>query len=309
MATKKRTVSPDPSRAVCVLGGPSLGLTAAHGRLVTSMMGYFRGGKMVDQVRLWDAVTGTEVGRFGTGDGSVCWQAATSPDGSLLAAGFGDCTFRVWDTVTGKERLREKLGGIVASVSWSDDGRHVFTGNCGDKTVRLWDVTAGKVVAQCKAPRSIAWFTAVAGDLRVAASGNADKAVHLWAPRACTLLGALQGHTGKILGLAFSRDGARLASASQDGTARVWDPSSSRCVAVLAGHTGPVLAVCFTDDGAPVTSSADGTVRVWRGETHADARVWHLGETAAYGVATLGDEVFAGCADGTVRAWTEPGAP
>ena len=305
MAVTKKRPPADPPRDVCAVGAYVLGLTAIPaGRLVASTMASSGGGTCGDQVTLWDAATGAPLGRFGTGNGGVCWQAALSPDGRHVAAGFGDCTFRVWDPRTGEERLREKLGGIAASVSWSDDGRLVFAGNCGDHTVRLWDVTSGAVVAQRKAPRAITWFTAMAGDARRAASGNADKLVHLWDPRAPAVVAALAGHSGKILGPAFSRDGARLVSASQDKTARVWDVADERCVATLAGHTKPVIGVCFTGDGAAVTASADGTVRVWRGPGYADVRVFHLGDTSADCVAAIGGEVFVGCRDGVVRAFT-----
>ncbi len=304
MAPQKPLPSPADLRAVCTVGAPVLGLTASGGRLAASVMGVSGGYLTGSQISLWDAASGALVRRVGADEGGVCWQAAVSPDGGLVAAGFGDCTFRVWEVATGVERLRVRLGGIVASVTWSDDGRFVFTGNCGDKTVRLWDVAAGAVVAQHKSPRSIMWFTAMAGDLRGAASGNADKAVHLWDPRTCAPKGSLEGHAGKILALAYARDGALLASASQDKTARVWDPASSRCVAVLAGHTKPVTAVCFSDSGDVVTASPDGTVRVWRAPTYEDVRVWSLGATHACGVASLGAEVFLGCDDGVVRAAT-----
>lgn len=304
MGRDKKLAPADPARAVCDVGTYIVGLTAiASGALAASTMAHRNGMVYSDQVTLWDGASGAPLGRFGTGRGCVCWQAALSPDGRLVAAGFGDLTFRVWDARTGEERLCEKLGGIVASVTWSDDGRFVFTGNCGDHTVRLWDVTAGAVVAQRRLKRSIMWFTSMAGDARRAASGNADKLVHLWDPREAVELAPLAGHTGKILGLAFSRDGRRLVSASADKTARVWDVAEARCLATLVGHTGQVSAVCFTDDGAVVTSSADSTVRVWRGDACDDVRVFHLGSVKADGVASTGGEVFAGCSDGVIRAF------
>ncbi len=303
MATKKLPPAPSPCRIVGKADGCVLGLTESSGRLVTSMMGHFRGGVITPQVSVWDSTSGALIGRFGSGGGSVCWQGALSPDASLLAAGFGDCTFRVWDVATGAEILSEKLGGIVASVSWSDDGRYVYTGNCGDHTLRLWDVSARSLAAKYKQPRSITWFTAMSGDALTAASANADKAVYIWDPHTGANKATLRGHAGKLLALAFSRDGRLLASASQDKTARVWEPSTQREVATLAGHKKAVTAVCFTDDCGVVTASLDGTVRLWRGPELDEVRAWNLGETSANGVASRGGEVFAGCTDGLVRAF------
>ena len=72
---------------------------------------------------------------------------------------------------------------------------------------------------------------------------------------------------GATAPLAFSRDGRRLIALDPEKggvEARVFDPADGRELARLRGHTGPILAAAFSPDGARiVTSSRDGTVKVW----------------------------------------------
>src|SRR5581483_10514369 len=51
-------------------------------------------------IRLWDAATGEERGRFGTREVRAL---AYSPDGKLLASGHQDGTVGVWDVAAGRE--------------------------------------------------------------------------------------------------------------------------------------------------------------------------------------------------------------
>jgi WD40 repeat protein len=50
-----------------------------------------------------------------------------------------------------------------------------------------------------------------------------------------------------------------------DHTIRLWHPDIDQEVAVLDGHTGWVWSLAFAEHGnALVSSSRDGTVRIWR---------------------------------------------
>ena len=73
---------------------------------------------------------------------------------------------------------------------------------------------------------------------------------------------------GNATALAFSADGTMLAAGGSCGACAVWDTVSRAQVAWLVGHTGPVTGVAFSPDAWEgwarlVTSSMDGTCRVW----------------------------------------------
>ncbi|KAI0259540.1 hypothetical protein BC834DRAFT_785490, partial [Gloeopeniophorella convolvens] len=59
-------------------------------------------------------------------------------------------TIRVWDAATGEAVGEPFRGhtGLVLSVAFSSDGRHIASGS-DDETIRLWDVGAGATMAGC----------------------------------------------------------------------------------------------------------------------------------------------------------------
>ena len=77
----------------------------------------------------------------------------------------------------------------------------------------------------------------------------------------------LTGHTNALTNVSFSADGEQVVTTGKDGTARVSDIKSSDELFVLAGHRNSVASAVFTGAvGSPiVTSSADGTIKVWDG--------------------------------------------
>ena len=77
----------------------------------------------------------------------------------------------------------------------------------------------------------------------------------------------LEGHSQGILGLWLDQAPAqqRALSGGFDADLRQWDLSEGsrgRCVRTMVGHAGPIVSVEASAD-AIVTSSFDGTVRVW----------------------------------------------
>lgn len=302
MATAKKVLEATAHRVLA----PSLivnGLSrTATGELVCA--GGFGGGGR-QQVSILDPKTGAVRASFGGETASVCWYAEASCDG-VVATGFGDCTVRLWYPETGKTHTLAKLGGIVASLAWSADGKHLLTGNCGDNTVRLWDVARGAVVAEHRTKKSATWFVAMSGDARRAISGAGDKRVHVLAPMEGRETAALAGHTGKISALAIFPDGRRAVSGSQDKSVRLWDLDASKELAVFGGHTKEVKAVAVSPDGAQLASaSTDGTIRLWDLATGGAAAVLSLGKTqpTCLTFSADGTELFAGGQDAVLRAF------
>jgi WD40 repeat protein len=301
MATPKPRVA-SPHRVVASDVNASGLSRAGAGQLVAA--GGF-GGPGRHQVSLIDTQTGVIQGSFGTESAVVCWYAESSCDG-VVAAGFGDLSLRLWTPETNVTRQLATLGGIVASVAWSADGKHLFTGNCGDNTVRLWDVARGTVIAERKTKKSATWFVAMSGDATRAVSGAGDKVLHVWEPMSGLEIASLTGHTGKITGLAFFPDGARVASASQDRSVRLWDLDAQKELFVLRGHAKEVRCVAVAPDGTQLASaSSDGTIRLWDAQTGAEECVLSVGATAAAAItySADGEELFAGCNDAVLRAF------
>ncbi len=79
----------------------------------------------------------------------------------------------------------------------------------------------------------------------------------------------LEGYDAPIRHAAFSPDGSKiLIVAHNDNLVRLWNSDSGKLMVVLTGHQGPVTHATFSPDGQRIlTSSMDGTARLWDTET------------------------------------------
>ena len=92
-------------------------------------------------MKLWDAISGKEIGQFGRGNVFEVKSVAYSPDGKYILSGN-----RLFHSNDLSESL--KLKGHkdrINSVTFSDDGTKVLTGS-DDSTLRLWDVLTGSTL-------------------------------------------------------------------------------------------------------------------------------------------------------------------
>ncbi len=248
-----------------------------------------------------------------------------SPDGKVLAAGYGDGYLRLWNPATGQAIGSPLLADTspqagVSGVAFSPDGKLLATAG-GDGYVRLWNPATGQP-AGAPLPAHIgtlptgdvlAWSDVVAfsPDGKLLATAGGDGYVRLWNRATGQPAGApLQTDPRDgVNAVAFSPDGKLLASGDMGGTVRLWDPVTGQPAGapIRSVTLAPVTAVAFSPDGKLLAAAgADRHVRLWNPATRqAVGAPLNGGPRWVLGVAFRPDGKLLASADndGTVRLW------
>lgn len=211
-------------------------------------------------LRLWDLETGVEQQRM-PGDPRDVSGVAFSPDGSMLAAHYGNGIVFVWDMNSRQVRHKIQAHTVAGPVAFSPDGKRLATAShWGDMTTKIWDLSVDppQIVHNWNGSRSIAFSP----DGNLLAGADESSAIRLWDIRTGERYGIFQGHQGAVSALAFSPDGTTLASGAHDRTLQFWEVATRREYRNQP-HLSPVLSLAFSPDGAKVvTGSIDGHIKV-----------------------------------------------
>ncbi|MEJ7639037.1 MAG: hypothetical protein WKF75_13960, partial [Singulisphaera sp.] len=156
---------------------------------------------------------------------------AFSPDGTLLAAGYGNRTgfigdyrqvVRVWDVRTRQDPRVLHVANTVAMLQFSADGA-TLRAACHDGTVRSWNVGNWEPAGTLTADEQIA-SAAIAPDETLLAAGLKNGTIFLWELATGRLVRRVSGHPGGIPAMAFTPDGRSLATSSgSDRAVKFWD--------------------------------------------------------------------------------------
>ena len=226
-------------------------------------------------IRLWDMTSVTSA--TSEGHPTSIHAVVFSLDGKILAsAADDDNTIRLWDSISGVNRLT--LCGHndwIYSMAFSPNSE-VLASTSDDKTICLWDTETGVLLRKLSGHVCSRGIT-FSPDNQLIASASDDNTVKLW-DSSTDVDGPFQtldGHSCPVRAVAFSSYGTTLASASDDKTIRLWDCADLQCVKLLQtlhGHQSSVRTVAFSPrDGEQLlaSTSADGVIKVWNISTGA----------------------------------------
>ncbi|KAL4068419.1 WD40-repeat-containing domain protein [Scleroderma yunnanense] len=252
------------------------------------------------QPRVWDLMTGYEIGRLRGHRGAVkCIQV----EDNLCLTGAEDGTVRLWDLRLVDDDWDKGTLSDVAEEDGSHDGEVVVKPNgirssnasetgtedegpclrlfdghskavtalyledeclvtgASDKTLRQWDLSTG----QCVLTMDILWAISHS---QVTAAGTSlptpfftnTVAGNFAVPTPPYADGSWEMYQDFVGAVQFW--GYGLVSGSGDGAVRMWDMRTGQAHRTLVGHTGPVTCLQF-DEIHIVSGSLDKSIRIW----------------------------------------------
>ena len=235
---------------------------------------------------------------------------AVSSDGTQFAAGFKNCSVKLYSTATGKE-LQSFIGHAAEVTGVCFVGSHALCSASHDTTLSLWDLKGGfRKATMTSHTRSVRGCTADAGG-KVIVSVSWDTNIRVW-----------NGQTGKDVCYLATRGGRNcplncvafhptsdqlIAVGSWDGSVRIWDTFNRKRVKVLKGHRTSVQACVYAPSGRHIVSAAlDGEVKVWstKSGTAVGNIIGHSRPVNTVSFTLNGQYLITGSSDQLVKVWS-----
>ena len=202
--------------------------------------------------------------------GSMRWRhggrvtaLAFSPNGKWLASGGDDCSVRLWEVPSGKQKYcLSGRGGDSHGHRFTPDGNTLACLGNGFR-IDIVDVASGKQTRWLTKRPGIFTAAAYTADGKILVTGGSDGTLSFWDISTGKSQRDLKAHRDRVLALACAPGGKLLASSGTDRVVRLWDGSGKE-LRRLEGHNGQVWSLSFAADGKRLlTGSDDGTARLW----------------------------------------------
>ncbi|HET8775154.1 MAG TPA: TIR domain-containing protein [Thermoanaerobaculia bacterium] len=149
-------------------------------------------------------------------------------------------------------------------------------------------------------------------DGRLVVTSSDDGTARVWDVATRSTLRVFRPHAGKVLSADFSPDGTLVVTRSEvTNKVSVWDVIRGGLRHTLVGHTAGVTSARFVNAHTVISTSVDGTARIWRLDAP-DAPAVLSGHTAAVVAATVspdGQRVLTFSDDQSVKVWTRTTSP
>ncbi len=197
-------------------------------------------------------------------------------DSRLLLTAAGDHTARLWNTASSRKQIFTGHNGEVQRVIYSTDGAKIASAS-SDRKVSLWDAVSGQELFVLGGEQTHDY-----DEIFVAFAAN-DKTIATSTTKGFGDIGEVfprtirwwNSHTGELLfeqgdqvqwlnQPIVSRDSRYALTIGLDRIVRIVDCATANIIHELVGHTANIIHAVFSPDSTRVlTSSHDGTIRLW----------------------------------------------
>jgi WD40 repeat protein len=239
---------------------------------------------------------GLAVGRQDGWVSDLTWH----PDGLRFASAGQDGVARLWN-LNEPGAVIELDGAQTLSLAWSPSGRILACGGSNGE-MRIWDAGEWSTIVAGTAHqdqiRTLAWNST---ETRLA-TASYDGTVIIWDAATWEPIAQFADTSAWISDVAWSPDGESVLIAPfyrNEGI--IWNVTTNER-RLLTGHSAALHSCDWRGDRL-LTSSGDGTVRLWSPDSGDQTHLLPAGEAHAAFLNPTGDLVISGSRDGGVRLW------
>lgn len=217
-------------------------------------------------IQLWDLLMGKPTKRL-KGHASPVIAVDFSPDGSTIASSSFDRTIRLWNSITGKKKLRIEVQATLLAFSY--DGT-MLASESPDNTLHLFNTSTGEQLRILEGNGSLVprldRLSFLASDGYVACSR--DGTVLVWDTQTGKRSSELQWQVEEVTATVLSSDGQLLATVSNNGTVELWNVTTGDRTQKLIGHERVITSIAVSLDGQLVAAiSWDRSMLLWSVQT------------------------------------------
>ena len=217
-----------------------------------------------------------------------------SSDGMTMVTASHDKSLIVWDTLTKKaiKTIPNAHKDWINTCAFSNSTPEFLVTGSNDFNLKIWDTSEWKEKSTLKGHTS--GVTSISCSEGCIISGSVDGSVKVWTKKGIEVT-TLYCHTERVNAVIVDSPSSGKEQAwgdkdeddtgfekkllkqmnevlvittSDDGNVGVWKPFVPNEITTLKGHSDRVLSVKCSPKNEIVSSSLDGTVRIWKPELH-----------------------------------------
>lgn len=216
------------------------------------------------QLFYWDVSTGRIIRKLRGHDSEVNSVKFNEYVSVIISGGY-DRTVRAWDCRSQSLEPVQTMDTFSDSVTSLVVTEKEIIGGSVDGTIRTFDIRIGREIVDSFG-QSITCIS-LSNDKKCLLAGCMDSTLRLIERSTGDLLQEYKGHICKSYksDSCLTNTDAQVVSGSEDGSILFWDLVDGSVLSTVKAHTSVVTSVSYHGtESCMITSSVDGTIRVWK---------------------------------------------